>query len=314
MYKGQKASKDGIQYFLCPFTDMYITQGSNSDFSHNKIMANDVRGIEPGVRYPYYAPCDVKCLKIYPDYGQAMWQSLEKVRFANGRIDYATFMTAHDNTFDAYVGQIVKQGVQLGNMGDKGIGTGVHCHIQIEQGTDTSWTQKSSFVMNGKRYPIYGFNNEYDTDDCYFVNDTNILNGMGGNWRMIPEESHKIGYRSHLERDGWQDWKFDGETSGTTGQSKRLEAIQIDYKGDVYAKAHIEQIGWVDYGKIDINTVIGTTGESKRLECLCLKGNFKYRVHIEGSGWTCWTDADGIATLGSVGQCLRIEAIEIKEK
>ena len=29
MYKGQKSVRGGIQDFLCPFTDMYITQGSN---------------------------------------------------------------------------------------------------------------------------------------------------------------------------------------------------------------------------------------------------------------------------------------------
>ena len=69
MYKGQKSVRGGIQDFLCPFTDMYITQGSNSAWSHKGIMANDVRGLESGVRYPYYAPCDIKCLKVYPDYG-----------------------------------------------------------------------------------------------------------------------------------------------------------------------------------------------------------------------------------------------------
>lgn len=162
---------------------MYITQGSNSSFSHKGIMANDVRGRIKGIKYPYYAPCDCKCVKVYKESGQAMWQSLNKVRFANGRIDYATFMTAHDNSFDAYVGLKVPQGNQLGNMGDKGVGTGVHCHIQISQSADTSWYRKSSFVMNGKRYSIYGFNNEYDLDDCYFVDNTNILQGMGGNWR-----------------------------------------------------------------------------------------------------------------------------------
>lgn len=129
----------------------------------------------------------------------------------------------------------------------------------------------------------------------------------------IYHKEHKVGYRSHIENIGWQDWKYDGQMSGTEHQSKRLEAIQIDYKGEVYAKAHIQGIGWEDYGKIDINTVIGTTGKAKRLECLCLKGNFKYRVHIQGTGWTCWTKADGICTLGSVGQELRIEAIEIVE-
>ena len=179
MYKGQKSVRAGIQDFLCPFTDMYITQGSNGQYSHKGIMANDVRGAEVGVRYPYYAPCDMKCIKVYPESGQSMWQSLEKVRFANGKIDYATIMIAHDNSQDCYVGQIVKQGVQLGNMGDKGNATGVHCHIQTEQGNDISW------YKNG--YGIYQFNNEVDLDDMYFVDNTNILNGMGGNWKYLKD-------------------------------------------------------------------------------------------------------------------------------
>ena len=175
MYAGQKSVRGGVQDFLCPFTDMYITQGSNGAYSHRGIMANDVRGANAGVRYAYYAPCDVKCVRTYPDSGQAMWQSLERVRFANGRIDYATFMTCHDDTFDARVGQVVPQGSQLGNMGTRGNATGVHCHIQVSQSNDTSWFQNS--------YGIYKFNNEYDLDDCYFVDNTNIIYGMGGNWR-----------------------------------------------------------------------------------------------------------------------------------
>ena len=80
-----------------------------------------------------------------------------------------------------------------------------------------------------------------------------------------------------------------------------------------FAKAHLQDYGWVDYGTITKNTVIGTTGESRRLEDLCLKGSFKYRVHVAGTGWTQWTNADGVATLGTVGKSKAIEAIEIKE-
>lgn len=119
-------------------------------------------------------------------------------------------------------------------------------------------------------------------------------------------------YRAHVQSIGWQDWKHDGEISGTTGQGLRLEALQIDAPFEIQAKAHIQDIGWVDYGTINKDTIIGTTGESKRLEDLCFKGNFRYRVHIEHTGWTPWTKADGIATLGTVGQCLRIEAIQIE--
>lgn len=122
----------------------------------------------------------------------------------------------------------------------------------------------------------------------------------------------KINYRGHTQDEGWNNWVKDGVTCGTVGKSKRLEAIQIDCKTDVYAKAHIQSKGWVDYGKITKDTVIGTTGQSLRLENLCFKGDFKYRVHIQKTGWTPWTNADGISTLGTSGQSLRIEAIEIK--
>ena len=186
MIKGQKSVRGGIEDFLCPFTDMYITQGSMTNGSHKGIYANDVRGIQSGVRYPYYAPCTCKCVRVYPESGQAMWQSTNKVRFANGRIDYATFMTVHDNSFDGYVGLVVPQGNQLGNMGTKGNATGVHCHIEVSQSNDTSWTQN--------QYKVWHFNNEYDLDACYFVDNTNILKGMGGSWKKtsdVPVSSEK---------------------------------------------------------------------------------------------------------------------------
>ena len=179
MYKGQKSIRGGIEDFLCPFTDMFITQGSHQYPTHMGIMANDVRGLQPGVEYPYYAPCTCKCLWIYAPYGQSMWQSVNNVRCANGYVGKVTFMICHDNTQDCYVGQVVKQGIQLGNMGDKGYATGVHCHIQTEQGDDIAWYKNS--------YGIYQFNNEVDLDDMYFVDGTNIIDGAGGNWKNTSD-------------------------------------------------------------------------------------------------------------------------------
>lgn len=121
--------------------------------------------------------------------------------------------------------------------------------------------------------------------------------------------------RGHVQGDGWQTYVGDKEQVGTTGNGKRLEAIQINPLGmEIKAKAHIQSDGWVDYGVIDKDTVIGTTGESKRLECLCLEGDFEWRAHLAKSGWTDWTEADGVATLGTVGQALQMEAIQIRRK
>lgn len=181
MRAGQKSVRGGIEDFLCPFTDMYITQGSNGRYSHQGTCANDVRGASQGVRYDYYAPCTCKCLRTYPQSGQSMWQSVNKVRFVNGRIDYATFMLAHDDNLsnNAWVGKVVNQGDKLGTMGTKGNATGVHCHIEISQSNDTTWRKN--------RYGIYCFNHEYDPDYCYFVDNTNIIRGMGGEWKVTSD-------------------------------------------------------------------------------------------------------------------------------
>ena len=178
MYKGQKCVRGGIEDFLCPFTDFYLTCGPNESTPHMGTMAIDVRGKDKGVRYPYYAPATVKCIKTYPKSGQVMWQTVNKVRCSNGYIGYVTFMTVHDDTMDAYPGLVVPQGNQIGNMGTKGNATGVHCHIEISQSGDTSWFKN--------KYGNYMFNYEHDPEDCFFMDMTNIINGIG-HWKYIKD-------------------------------------------------------------------------------------------------------------------------------
>jgi len=253
MYKGQTSRRNKIQDFLCPFTDMYITQGSNMG-THRGTMANDVRGAYPGVKYPYYAPCDCKLIWCDRSNGQGMWQSLEKVRFANGNINYATFVTAHDNTFDAMPGQIVKQGEQLGNMGDQHNGstqaTGVHCHIEIAQHKYnlTNWQQN--------KYGIWCFSDETDTDDCYFVDGTNIIYGMGGNWKYLsqvpvkPEADQILEVGSKVKFDGI--FKVDIIKRGTNwfGNTKLTGVSYSTYYNEKAKDCH-----WIpldDWKEVDI--------------------------------------------------------------
>lgn len=174
---------NGYEYFMCPFTKMYITQGSRQ-WSHSGVMANDVTNGD-GAKEPYYAPCSCRCEAVYPKSGQSQWVSLNPVHLANGKISIVHFTVAHDDSFNAYVGMTLSQGNQIGNMGAKGIGTGVHAHIQVGVGHPNVWgIVKGYFTLNGVRYPVYGFQYEpYDLDDCYFVNDTTILNGAGGKWK-----------------------------------------------------------------------------------------------------------------------------------
>lgn len=180
---------NGYEYFMCPFTKMYISQGSNT-WSHSGVMANDVTNGD-GSKAPYYAPCSCRCEAVYPKSGQSQWVSLNPVHLANGKISIVHLTVAHDDSFNAYVGMTLSQGNQIGNMGAKGIGTGVHAHIQVGVGQSNVWgIVKGYFTLNGIRYPVYGFQYEpYDLDDCYFVNDTVILNGAGGNWKTCTPAS-----------------------------------------------------------------------------------------------------------------------------
>lgn len=183
MLKNQKSVRNGIEDFLCPFTDIFITQGPNEQPSHEGTMSMDVRGLEPGVRYPYYAPCTCKLINLYTETNTAVWQSIDKVRLSNGVIDYMTFCTAHDNTFDAKIGQVIPQGSQLGNLGDysqKGDVTGVHCHIEHSR----SWD--SERVLN--QYGNWHFKYELDPEDVWFMDNTNIISGTG-KWKYLKDVS-----------------------------------------------------------------------------------------------------------------------------
>ena len=178
MIRGQTSVRGGIEDFLCPFTDMLITQAPNGSYTHKGTMAVDVRGIEVGVRYPYYAPCTCKCIKTYPSSGQVMWQSLGPVRCSNGYVGMVTFMTCHDDNMNAYAGLIVPQGNQLGNMGTKGNATGVHCHIEFSLSDDITWYKN--------QYGNYMFNYEFDPEDVWFMDNTNVISG-NGKWKYLKD-------------------------------------------------------------------------------------------------------------------------------
>ena len=129
-----------------------------------------------------------------------------------------------------------------------------------------------------------------------------------------------IRYQTHVQTYGWQDWKYDGVMSGTTGQSKRLESIKIQlvdpkYEGSIQYKTHVQTYGWQDW--VEEGDASGTTGEAKRLEAIQIKltgemadkYDIYYRVHAQTFGWLGW--AKNGAKAGTAGYSKRLEGIEI---
>ena len=129
-----------------------------------------------------------------------------------------------------------------------------------------------------------------------------------------------ITYRAHVAYYGWLNWTSDGEMAGTTGESRRMEAIKIkltgDMKGDVIYQTYVRDMGWQD--EVKNSETAGTVGESKQIEAIKIrldgdvksKYNILYRVHLKDKGWLDWVSNGAMA--GSDTDSLRIEAIEIK--
>lgn len=145
--------------------------------------------------------------------------------------------------------------------------------------------------------------------------DTSLSNTLT---RKLSSADNEIGfiYRVHCADIGWVGWSHLGEVSGTTGQSRRIEAFQMDADdeaGDnIQYRAHVKDIGWLPWQ--GLKGIAGTTGQSRRLEAIQIKGTYKgkklwYQVHIADYGWTGWSS--GGLTAGTTGQSIRAEAIQI---
>lgn len=85
---------------------------------------------------------------------------------------------------------------------------------------------------------------------------------------------------------------------------------------DVCARAHMQNLGWLDWGCAPAGEVVtvGAPEEGLQLEALSLSvsgANFCLIANVQDIGWGDWVcGADsGTATVGTTGQGLRLEAV-----
>lgn len=135
-----------------------------------------------------------------------------------------------------------------------------------------------------------------------------------------PLTDYLVKYRTHVQNVGWQSYVADGNMSGTSGLSYRLEGINVDLNdninGGIEYRTHVQNIGWQGY--VANNTMSGTSGQSLRLEAINIrltgeaatKYDIYYRTHVQNLGWLGWAKND--AESGSAGFGYRLEGIEIK--
>lgn len=174
------------------------------------------------------------------------------------------------------------------------------CFVTSKLSNDTTWSDL------GKIY------NADSTIKAFTVNE--IVSN-------VSTDDLNVSYRTHVENVGWQEYVKNGKSSGTSGQSLRLEAINIklennNYGGEIKYSTHVQNIGWQSF-KED-GKMAGTSGQSLRLEAIQIKltGEISeyydvyYRVHCENFGWLDW--AKNGETSGSTGYGYRLEAIQIR--
>ena len=151
------------------------------------------------------------------------------------------------------------------------------------------------------------------------VADANGIVAALGLTKGAVNSNPSVVYQTHVQTIGWQGWKKDGEMSGTSGQSKRLEGINIkleNLNGNVEYQTHVQSIGW--QGWKSNGAMAGTSGQSKRLEAIKIKlsgeaanqYDIYYRVHAQSYGWLDWAKNGEAA--GSEGYSKRLEGIEIR--
>lgn len=136
-------------------------------------------------------------------------------------------------------------------------------------------------------------------------------------------DDFSVAYRSHVQNAGWEsEWLSDGEMSGTSGKSLRLEAVQIKLEnapavGSIEYMTHIQNLGWEKEWKKDGESS-GTSGQSLRLEAIKIRlsgelaeqYDIYYRVHAQQYGWLDW--AKNGENAGTQGYAYRLEALEIR--
>lgn len=176
------------------------------------------------------------------------------------------------------------------------------------------------FINNVSDYNNY-LNSDAKLQKLGVADANGIVSALGltkASENSVVSSSPSISYQTHVQDYGWQSWKSNGEVSGTVGQSKRLEGINIklsNINGSIEYKTHVQDIGWQDWKSN--GQMSGTSGQSKRLEAIKVKLSGEaanqydvyYRVHAQDYGWLDWTKNGESA--GTEGYSKRLEGIQI---
>lgn len=185
MIKGEKMKgANGYENALFPMEYMYISQGEHDD---GKRYVMDFIGWGKNGRVyqcPMYAPCTIKLVAKRNEAN--IWESVNKVNYIDGTLDYLTVLCVHDNNYNNYqVGDIKAQGELFSQTGTEGQVTGDHTHFAVAKG-------KYAGVYTPEGATGSTLKNQYHIYNALGVNNTVLTKPLNYNWREFTPTSNKL--------------------------------------------------------------------------------------------------------------------------
>ncbi len=158
-----------------------------------------IKAIDFGVLNPYNvtelkAPFDGKIVFVdkKSNGGGIAFESLEKVQFANGEIDYMTVWTGHDNK-PPKKGTTFKQGEVYSHMGTAG-GVSEHCHLEVIKG-------KFKMTKEVTNKGSYKFDNTIEPFNALIVPEDYLIKYSKYKWKNTPETIEEI---KHISNENYK--------------------------------------------------------------------------------------------------------------
>lgn len=251
-----------------------VSQKANNEFSHKGDKALDLSGKDTGIDN-LKAPFTGIIRRIYSNTNAVWLESLNKVKYADGTVDYMTVLTMHDNDVsNLRVGQIINQGSVYFEEGRKGYTTGNHIHLAVGKGkfTGNGWYKNS--------YGNWVINNQYDVyKGLYLYSNTIIRNDGGYNWiktdELIVEEKIE---NTYVVQKGDNLTKIAKKYNTTVNELVRLN--KITNKNLIY----VGQVLKLPSDAIYFDKYIGSSNSLvDALKSLGEKSDYTYRIKIASS-------------------------------
>lgn len=239
-----------MQKAIFPILKTWETQPMNSG-SHK-----DTKAIDFGVLNPYKdtkltAPFDGKIVYVdkQSNGGGIAFESLEKVKYADGTEDYMTLWTGHDNK-PPKLGSTFKQGEHYSDMGTAG-GVNMHCHLEVIKGKfkmATKVTSKGS----------YKFENTIEPYKALFLNKDGLIKYSNYKWTTLPD----IEITNPVERNESvnQIRVIVDNLRVRTGHSTNNQAIGFVQNNGIYNDLEAYSDGTYTWHRIDENQWIADDG------------------------------------------------------